>query len=415
MINVIGLGFVGLTTALGFAHKDLLVRGIDKNKNKIKSLRINQIDFFEPKLKSILKKCNKNKKISFDTKLNINNKITNKVFICVGTPQKDDGDVNLSEVENIIKNICDKYKYQKIIIVIKSTVPPGTINDKLNKIIINNKNIELCSNPEFLREGYAWDDFINSDKIVIGSNTKKTQNEIKKIYKKFKAKKITCNTNTAEFIKYLSNSLLANLISFSNEMMMLGEKLKNIDILKSFYSVKLDKRWFGNPARISDYFHPGIGFGGYCLPKDLAAINFLSKQKKIKSNLLYEIQRINKIVFDYQIKKITAKIKKKDRIVILGLTFKPGSSDLRGSKSYLLINELKNRGYKNIKVFDPSIINSRDISLKKIQILKKLKYNVNTTYILLTAWQEITKFLNLTKPKKLIDLRYVINKKSYLV
>jgi UDPglucose 6-dehydrogenase len=140
MINVIGLGFVGLTTALGFAHKGLSVTGVDKNKNKIKSLKINKIDFFEPKLETILKNCNK-KKINFDTKLNINNKILNKVFICVGTPEKRNGDVNLSEIENIIKDICSKYKNQKIIIVIKSTVPPGTISEKLNKIIIKNNNI----------------------------------------------------------------------------------------------------------------------------------------------------------------------------------------------------------------------------------------------------------------------------------
>lgn len=409
MINVIGLGFVGLTTALGFAHKGLSVTGIDKNKNKIKSLKINKIDFFEPKLETILKNCIKKKKINFDTELNINNKILNKVFICVGTPEKINGDVNLSEIENIIKNICSKYKNQKIIIIIKSTVPPGTISEKLNKIITKNNNIELCSNPEFLREGYAWDDFINSDKIVIGSDKKKTQTEIRNIYKKFKGKKIITNTNTSEFIKYLSNSLLANLISFSNEMMMLGEKLKNIDILKSFYAVKLDKRWFGSPAKISDYFHPGIGFGGYCLPKDLAAINFLSKKKNIKSNLLHEVQRINKIVFNYQIEKIVSKIKKNSKIVILGLTFKPGSSDLRGSKSFLLVNELKKRGYKNLKIFDPSIIDSKEKSLKKITILKKLKYKSSTVYILLTAWPKITKFLNLNKPKKLIDLRYVVN------
>jgi len=192
-------------------------------------------------------------------------------------------------------------------------------------------------------------------------------------------------------------------------MMMLGEKLKNIDILKSFYTVKLDKRWFGSPAKISDYFHPGIGFGGYCLPKDLAAINFLSKKKKIKSNLLHEVQRTNEIVFKYQIKKITSKIKKNSKIVILGLTFKPGSSDLRGSKSFSLVNELKKRGYNNLKIFDPSIIDSKDKSLKKIKIIKKLKYKSNTVYILLTAWPKITKFLNLSKPKKLIDLRYVVN------
>jgi len=412
MINVIGLGFVGLTTALGFAYKGFKVNGVDKDNKKIELLKKNKIDFFEPNLEFILKKCNQSKKIKFDTKLNINSKIVNKIFICVGTPEKKNGDVNLFEIEKIIKNISNKYKNQKIIIIIKSTVPPGTAV-KLNKIIVNNDNIELCSNPEFLREGYAWYDFINSDKIVIGSNKKKSQIEIKKIYKKFKGKKIITNTATSEFTKYLSNSLLANLISFSNEMMMLGEKLKNIDIIKSFSAVKLDKRWFGNPAKISDYFHPGFGFGGYCLPKDLSAINFLSKKNKTKSNFLYEIQRTNKIVFDYQVKKIISKLRKNSEIIILGLTFKSGSSDLRGSKSFLLVNKLKKKGYKNLKIFDPSIIKSKDKSLKKIRILNKLEYKTKAIYILLTPWPVIIKFLNLHKPDHLIDLRYIIKQKLY--
>ena len=130
--------------------------------------------------------------------------------------KKKNGDVDLSEIKKIIKDICNKYKKEKIIIVIKSTTPPGTINNILNKIIIKNKNISLCSNPEFLREGYAWHDFLNADKIIIGSDIKRSQIEIKKLYEKFNGEKILTNSNTSEFIKYLSNCLLSNLISFSN-------------------------------------------------------------------------------------------------------------------------------------------------------------------------------------------------------
>jgi UDPglucose 6-dehydrogenase len=407
MINVIGLGFVGLTTALGFSYKGFTVTGIDKDKNKIISLKQNKIYFLEPQLESILKKCNKTKKISFDTNLNIKNNFINKIFICVGTPEKKNGDVDLSEIIKIIKDICNKYKKERIIIVIKSTIPPGTINNILNKIIIKNKNISLCSNPEFLREGYAWHDFLNADKIIIGSDIKRSQIEIKKLYEKFNGEKILTNSDTSEFIKYLSNCLLSNLISFSNEMMMLGEKLKNIDILKSFYSVKLDKRWSGYPANISSYFHPGLGFGGYCLPKDLRAINFLSKKKKISTKILNSVQRINKEVFMYQLQKVIKIVNKNQKICFLGVSFKPNSSDIRGSKPLELIDALIKRGYRNIEIHDPSISNYEPMSFSKnVKIKKKLKYKKENFYILTTAWSEYLNFIKKRKPIKFIDLRY---------
>ena len=130
--------------------------------------------------------------------------------------------------------------------------------------------------PRVFKEGYAWKDFINTDKIVIGYKNKNDFKTLKQLYKNFKGDIIGDTTDTAEYIKYLSNSLF-NLISFSNELTIIGESNPNIDIKKSFNAVKLDKRWFGYPAMISTYLHPGIGYGGYCLPKDISAMNFMSK------------------------------------------------------------------------------------------------------------------------------------------
>jgi UDPglucose 6-dehydrogenase len=314
MIYVVGVGFVGLTTALGFAKKKFIVTAVENNKKKIKLLIQNKITFDEPFLKENLKIFLKKKKIILSHQLSLQKKEDNYVFICVGTPEKKNGEVNLKSIKKIILEIDSKFYQCNVLIIIKSTVPPGTITDHLNKIIKHKKNIRIVSNPEFLREGFAWNDFINANKIVIGAEEKKDQLKIKKLYQKFKGEIILTNTKTAEFIKYLSNCLLANLISFSNEMTIFAEKIKDIKIFQSFNSIKLDQRWFGNPANIASYLHPGIGFGGYCLPKDLKAINYLAKKKRIPAKLLGSIQDVNKKIFLHQLKKIDTTINKRQKI-----------------------------------------------------------------------------------------------------
>ena len=171
----------------------------------------------------------------------------------MGTPSNKNGSINLNYIASAIKDINKKVKKEKVLIVVKSTVLPGTISQKLLRLI-HNKNISICSNPEFLREGFAWKDFVNTDKIVIGYKNKNDLKILEQIYKKFKGDIISDTTDTAEFIKYLSNSLLGNLISFANELTMIGETNKMINIKKSFNTVKLDKRWFGYPAMISLIF-----------------------------------------------------------------------------------------------------------------------------------------------------------------
>lgn len=406
MIYVVGVGFVGLTTALGFAKKNFIVTAVENNNKKIKLLTQNKITFDEPFLKENLKIFLKKKKLILSNQLNLQSKEDNYVFICVGTPEKKNGEVNLKFIKKIILEIDRKFYQCNVLIIIKSTVPPGTITDHLNKIIKNKKNIRIVSNPEFLREGFAWNDFINANKIVIGAEDKKDQLKIKKLYQKFKGEIILTNTKTAEFIKYLSNCLLANLISFSNEMTIFAEKIKNIKVFQSFNSIKLDQRWFGNPANIASYLHPGIGFGGYCLPKDLKAINYLAKKKRISAKLLGSIQEVNKKIFFHQLKKIETTINKSQKICFLGISFKPYSSDLRGSKPLELINALAKKGYKNIEIYDPSISNDEKLFTKKNKIKKILKYNKNNFYILTTAWPEYLKFIKNKKPEKLLDLRY---------
>ena len=317
--------------------------------------------------------------------------------------RKKNGSANISEIENIVQLISKNSNECKVIFVIKSTVPPGT-SEYLRKKY-NFKNLSFVSNPEFLREGYAWRDFFNSGKIVIGHIKNFEKKVMKKIYKNFSDPIIFTSNNTAEFIKYLSNTLLANLISFSNEMTMFAEKFGNINIKDSFTAVKLDKRWNGYPCNMASYLHPGIGYGGYCLPKDVKALSHLMQKFK-KNNLLKEINTINNKVFYYQLNKILKNKNKK--IFILGLSFKPGSDDIRNSISIKLLKHLELNKEKKIFACDYLCYQKvRKIFSKKISILKDPKIMKNATYVICTAHKKYINFLKKINKKQILDLRYL--------
>ena len=404
MIHVIGLGFVGLTTLLGFASKGFDVVGVETSSLRLNTLKNNKIPFKEPNLEKILRK---QKNIIFSKKLiKLKNK-NNFFFICVGTPNKKNGSQDLDQIFVAINNIVKSVKNicKNNIIIIKSTVLPGTIN-KLEKIY-KSRNITFVSNPEFLREGHAWNDLIQADKIILGSNDIKAKKKLENMYKKFKGKVVQTNPITAEFSKYLSNSALSVMISFSNEITMIAEKFKNINIKQLFETFKLDKRWKNNS--MSEYFHPGIGFGGYCLPKDTVALLRLSKKINFKSKILDSTIKINNLITKYQINKIRAKLKKDKKIVILGISFKALSDDLRNSIPIKIIKSLVKLNYKNIYIHDPFIKNLKienlNLGVKKID---KLVEDKKTTYILMNQWPLYLKFLKKIDKARIIDLRYTI-------
>ena len=407
MIYVIGLGFVGLTTAIGLAFKGNDVIGIDKNLEIIKKLNNNKIPFYEPNLENILVKVKK-KKLILQNKISLENK-DNYFFICVGTPSKISGAIDLRLIIDAVNFIINLIKIKKItsknFIIIKSTVIPGTI-ELLEKKFKMFSNIFFASNPEFLREGFAWNDFIYPDKIVIGAKDYFVKKKISKIFGNFKTKKILLESKSSEFLKYFSNIALANMISYSNEMLMLAEKNKINEIKKIFSAFHMDKRWIGKPANMSKYYYPGIGFGGYCLPKDLRALVAYSNKNKNKNNILNSILITNKKIFEYQIKKIVKNVKKKSKIYLLGMSFKPLSDDLRDSVSIQIAKKLLNLGYKNLIFCDPMCKNKLKRFFKSKKILSHPKIEKNSIYILLTAWPEYLKFIKKNKDLKIIDLRY---------
>ncbi len=403
-ISVIGAGFVGLTTSLGLASKGFKVLCVEKNRSKLLKLKKNKVFFYEPMLEKNLKILQKKKKIEFSENFEPDKNKINVVFVCVGTPVKKKDNYDIFQIQKIIANLS-KFKDTKFILVIKSTVFPGTIENLKKKS--RNRNILFCSNPEFLREGLAWSDFMKPDRIIVGYDNNLVLKIMKKIYSKFSCKIVYTNFNTSEYIKILSNNLLSNLISFSNLMALTALKIGNIDIKNSFNSVKLDKRWFGKPASLSSYFHPGLGYGGYCLPKETEVLgNYLDKKIKnlkfIKENI-----KINNFLNKFYAKKVIRKTQNFSKIAILGISFKVGSDDLRFSKSLELFKLIKKYSKKKIYLYDP-LVSNISYRNKKYKVNKKLILNKNTFYILANAEKKYINFLRKLNYNSYIDLRYVI-------
>ena len=417
MITVIGLGFVGLTTALGFSDKGYIVYGYDINQKKKVMLREVNIPFYEPYLdKKLNQHLNKNFTIVDDLQEAVNN--SEIIFLCVGTPSKTDGSADLSYIFEAIKSVtaCIKKPNFKVL-VIKSTIPPSSTSESIKPYLEKlgfkvGSDVGLTNNPEFLREGYAWDDFMNPDRIVIGQEDDKSGQFIEKIYQSFNAPIYHVSLNTAEFIKYLSNTLLSTLISFANEQSLIARSIGDIDIKKAFQVLHLDKRWFGTPANMTSYVYPGCGFGGYCLPKDMMALVNQSLKNSYSPELLISALKVNETIKKFVVDDVSRKAEEKDKIGILGLSFKPNSNDIRETPAKAIIDGLIQRGYKNIIAYDPMAIEefkaAYGLPIEYSPNLELLLSRVNHV-VILTAWEEFIKNEESIKTKNVFDYRYLYN------
>ena len=413
MITVLGLGFVGLTTALGFSKKGFRVYGIDVNKDRVNSIKNYEVPFYEPFLDDALKE-ELGKNFLIDTPLEEAVNDSKVIIICVGTPGNADGSADLTYLLDAVKNVFESSKGDFKVIVTKSTVPPSTVSkkvkpyvDELNKQY--NKEIGLASNPEFLREGYAWDDFMNPDRVVIGVEDERSKKILNEIYLPFKAPVHYVTYNSAEFIKYLSNTLLSTLISYSNEMAMIAEHIGDIDVPSAFKILHQDKRWFGQPASMASYVYPGCGYGGYCLPKDTAALASIARENGFSPKILEGNLEINEVIKEHVSQKVAAVVPKESTIGILGLSFKSGSDDVRLSPSKFIIENLLAKGYKKIVAFDP-MANKIFAEQFKLPItyadsLESLVSEADEL-VLVTSWPEFKKNKELITSKRLFDFRY---------
>jgi len=263
MILVLGIGFVGLTTALGFAEKGHSVLGFDIDKSKTAELSSGKTALYEPGLAEALRR-------HLGVRFNMLSKLPDTaddiqaIFICVETPCKDNGQADLRYVFDALDMLEPMLKSDSFggILVIKSTVPPSTAKTKIIPYLrAKGISVPVANNPEFLREGLGWDDFINPDRIVCGSEDPISAEILKAIYKDFNAPIIFTSLNTAEFIKYLSNTMLASMISFSNEMCMIAQTIGDISVKQAFEILHMDKRWAD--ASMKQYVYPGCGFGRF--------------------------------------------------------------------------------------------------------------------------------------------------------
>ncbi len=418
MIGVIGLGFVGLTTALGFAEKTgYPIWGYEKNESRRSTLAANRVPFYEPGLPEALAKHLGNR---FHLASSMKEVVQNckVIFYCVGTPARDDGHADLRILESAIGETLahvDKGDYK--VLVVKSTVPPSTTSVDVAQVVRTlgfepGIDIGLSNNPEFLREGHSWDDFTNPDRIVIGALDEQSGAAVAKLYENFKAPIFRVSLNTGEYIKYLSNTLLATLISYANEMSIIADTIGEIDVKKAFEVLHLDGRWFGNPAKISTYAYPGCGYGGYCLPKDTEAMYSRACSAGYEPVILNAVIKTNEIIKRHIIHKIINLVKDRNaRIGILGLSFKPGSDDVRDTPAIYIIEGLLDAGYKNIIAHDPIAIDEfKHYYSYEIKYEASIDTMIDTCDVLViaTAWDEYHKKAKDIQSKPCIDARYCL-------
>lgn len=407
VISVVGLGFVGLTTALAFADKGVMVMGCDNDREKVVSLKNAVIPFEEPGLEEAIMRClNKTLLVTMNLRKCVIN--SDVVFFCVPTNAKEDGAVDLSLLKCVMMEAASFVPDdKKMIFVVKSTVPPTTSSGELTRLLSTfvNKSIFICSNPEFLREGCAWDDFNNAARIVIGANHLFVRNVMQDLYSGFDSPICFVTCNTAEFIKYLSNSMLATMISFANEMAMIADGFGDIEIKEAFDILHMDSRFIN--GQIASYIHPGCGYGGYCLPKDMQAISYAVGGN---SHLLKDVIEINQKRQEYICECILNQLGTKKEVAILGLSFKPNSDDVRGAVAANIISYLYNRGVTNIYAYDPMAIKNFTKAYPDLNVLYKDSareaIQCADVVVVLTAWEEFKKldFLN----KIMLDYRYYI-------
>ena len=415
MITILGLGFVGLTTGLGFSKKGFKTFGFDINTERLEMLKNYEIPFHEPHLKEVLQEtlgATFFLDVSFEEAI----RQSEAIFICVGTPSAPDGSADLKYIYAAIDQILAVEDKKFKVIITKSTVPPSTVSTKVmpyvqEKTIELDRNVGLASNPEFLREGYCWEDFIEPDRVVLGVEDEKSKTILDKIYKPFNAPIHYVSYNSAEYIKYLSNTLLSTLISYSNEMAMIADSIGDIDVPKAFRILHEDKRWFGQPAAMAKYVYPGCGYGGYCLPKDTSALNSIAIEHGVTPHVLTGNLKINDEVMEFVTNSIASKVDKNDSIGILGLAFKPESDDVRLSPSKFIIESLIAKGYKNIIAYDPLANESFKASYPELEIqyentLEDVLGKTDNA-VILTGWSEFKSKKDLIVKKNVFDYRYI--------
>ncbi len=396
-ITIIGHGYVGLVTACVFADFGNTVYVIGHTKEKIERLKKGDPIIYEPGLKEILERNIKAKRIFFSLDYD-SIKLSEIVFITVGTPPKENGEADLTAVFEVARNIAKNLGNHFTVVSCKSTVPVGT-NKKVETILKKhspkNSQFAVASCPEFLREGSAIADTIYADRVVIGSESKKAIDMLLKLHEPIEGKKVVTDLASAELIKYTSNAMLATKISFANLISFYCEKT-GADVEAVLDAVGLDKRI----GRV--FMHPGVGYGGSCFPKDVMAMIDIGKKLNIDPLLLEAVEKINLQAKENFLQKVL-KFNQGKKIALWGLAFKPNTDDIRFAPSIFLIENLLKQGFE-ITAYDPEAKkNIEKIFGNKIKYAKDPYEAVKNAdqLLVITEWNEF-KQIDLQKVKKLL-------------
>jgi len=351
-ILIVGTGYVGTTTGLIFCEHGHKVTGLDLDQQKIQALKAGNLHFYEPGLDDLLIKHTQAGNITFTNNAETAIKENDVIFICVGTPQGEDGSADLTFVKNVARSVGQHINRYKVIVT-KSTVPVGTA-ELVTSVIKEHQTapilFDVVSNPEFLREGSALHDALNPDRIVIGTTSETAKTIMRELYKDFHCPIVETHPTASEMIKYAANSFLALKISYINELARVCDKLS--------INVKDISNGIGLDHRINPHFlNAGMGYGGSCFPKDVNALIHIANQQGTPLSILEAVVKVNAEQTVYIIEKIKqvfgGEIQNKT-IAVLGLSFKANTDDTRESPSFILIDRLL-KEQAIVKSHDPMV------------------------------------------------------------
>ncbi|MFC1756095.1 UDP-glucose dehydrogenase family protein [Patescibacteria group bacterium] len=417
-IAIIGTGYIGIVGAAVFADWGNKVTGIDIDEKKIKQIKSGEMPIYEPGLSELILENLENGNLEFTTSLADGIKDAEIIFICVGTPQDDDGAADLRAVWGVAKEIGEHLDGYKVVVT-KSTVPVRT-NERVKAIIKENlkekTEFDVISNPEFLREGSSIEDMQNTDRTVIGYESERALIIMRELYAHLDSPMVECDLRSAEMIKYASNAFLATKISFINEIGQLCERA-GADVQTVAKGMGLDKR-------IGEKFlYAGIGYGGSCFPKDVAALYKTSTDQAYDFKLLRGVMEVNDLQISNFVKKIEKYFGKNlsdKTIACLGLSFKDNTDDIRESVSIKAVQMIRGLGAK-VRVFDPEATENakKDLGDNNITYCKD-KYEAMEdadALCLLTEWKEfrdldLEKVEDLLKAPVIFDGRNLLDKKE---
>lgn len=415
-IAIIGTGYVGLPSGVGFAELGNQVTCIDKEVSKINALKVGKVTLYEDGLEDLFKKNVKEGRLHFTTSMKEGVETADLVIIAVGTPPHPvTHEADLKYIHAAATELAEFLKGYTVVAT-KSTVPVATGDEIEN--LIRKKNpkadFDVISLPEFLREGYAVHDFFNPDRIVVGSNSERARNLVRELYKKFEGKSqfLFVKRRSSETIKYASNAFLAVKIHYINEMANFCEKT-GADIYEVARGMGLDNRI--GPR----FLNPGPGYGGSCFPKDTMAMSFMAKQNDVEMTLIDAAIRGNQLRKEQMADRVLKAVKdiENPRIAVWGLSFKEGTDDCRESPAMDIVSVLMNHKV-NIVAFDPkAMANAEKLIGNKVTYAKSALDAVKDADVLavLTEWPEFKEYdlsgiAKLMKRKNIVDCRNAFNK-----